>query len=45
MTEAGVWRRELVWGVAVELTLGRGELVNQWDIEPKMSSRQLDLGP
>lgn len=31
-------------GWAIELTLGHGELVYKWDVEPKMSSRQLEFG-
>lgn len=41
---AGGWRRKLVWGKAAELTFGHGELVYQWDIEPKMSNSR-KLGP
>lgn len=38
------WKRKLVWGEAAELTLGHGELVYQWNIEPKMPNRQLEFG-
>ena len=44
MTGAEGWRRKLISGEAAELPLGHGELVYQWDIEPKMSNRQFEFG-
>lgn len=45
MTGTGGWKRKLTWGEAADLPLGHGELVYQWNIEPKCPTDGWNLGP